>query len=137
MNFLFLKKSRERRGLIYQEIGQPLKTVAYVKRHSMERVDGKDIRIYQMQEWFIQKYDSAISKMSDLYGKIHRYYFIRQLGELGIQGITEFLSYGYMTIALTRNSISISEFVFSVGVSSTTYLENVSNTASINSMALS
>lgn len=116
LNFLFLKKSRERQGLIYQEIGQPLKTVAYVKRHSMERVDGKDIRIYQMQEWFIQKYDSAISKMSDLYGKIHRYYFIRQLGELGIQGITEFLSYGYMTIALTRNSISISEFVFSVGV---------------------
>lgn len=116
MNFLFLKKSRERQGLIYQEIGQPMKTVAYVKRHSMERKDGKDIRIYQMQEWFIRKYDNAIKKMSDLYGKIHRYYFIRQLGELGIQGITEFLAYGSMTIALTRNWITISQFVFSVGV---------------------
>lgn len=116
MNFLFLKKSRERQGVIYQEIGQPMKTVAYVKRHGMERTDGKDIRIYQMQEWFIQKYDNAIRKISDLYGKIHRYYFIRQLGELGIQGITEFLAYGYMTIELTRNSVTISEFVFSVGV---------------------
>lgn len=116
MNFLFLKKSRERQGVIHQEIGQPMATVAYVKRHSMERTDGKDIRIYQMQEWFIQKYDNAIKKISDLYGKIHRYYFIRQLGELGIQGITEFLAYGYMTIELTRNSITISEFVFSVGV---------------------
>ena len=65
LNFLFLKKLREKQGLIYQEIGQPLKTVAYVKRHSMERVDGKDIRIYQMQEWFIRKYDSAIFSRSD------------------------------------------------------------------------
>ncbi len=97
MNFLFLKKSRERQGVIHQEIGQPMATVAYVKRHSMERTDGKDIRIYQMQEWFIQKYDNAIKKISDLYGKIHRYYFIRQLGELGIQAfltnIRKMLSY--------------------------------------------
>ena len=116
MNFLFLKKSRKRQGLIHRKIGEPMKMAAYVKRHSMERVDGKDIRIYQMQEWFIRKYDDAIRKMSDLYGKIHRVYFIRQLGELGIQGITEFLAYGYMTLALTRNLVTISEFVFSVGV---------------------
>ena len=32
MNFLFLKKSRERQGVIHQEIGQPMATVAYVKR---------------------------------------------------------------------------------------------------------
>lgn len=116
MNFLFLKKSRKRQGLIHRKIGEPMKMAAYVKRHSMERADGKDIRIYQMQEWFIRKYDDAIRKMSDLYGKIHRVYFIRQLGELGIQGITEFLAYGYMTLALTRNLVTISEFVFSVGV---------------------
>lgn len=116
MNFLFLKKSRKRQGLIHQKIGEPMKMAAYVKRHSMERADGKDIRIYQMQEWFIRKYDDAIRKMSALYGKIHRVYFIRQLGELGIQGITEFLAYGYMTLALTRNLVTISEFVFSVGV---------------------
>lgn len=116
MNFLFLKKSRKRQGLIHQKIGEPMKMAAYVKRHSMERADGKDIRIYQMQEWFIRKYDDAIRKMGDLYGKIHRVYFIRQLGELGIQGITEFLAYGYMTLALTRNLVTISEFVFSVGV---------------------
>lgn len=116
MNFLFLKKSRKRQGLIHRKIGEPMKMAAYVKRHSMERADGKDIRIYQMQEWFICKYDDVIRKMSDLYGKIHRVYFIRQLGELGIQGITEFLAYGYMTLALTRNLVTISEFVFSVGV---------------------
>lgn len=116
MNFLFLKKSRKRQGLIHRKTGEPMKMAAYVKRHSMERADGKDIRIYQMQEWFIRKYDDAIRKMSDLYGKIHRVYFIRQLGELGIQGITEFLAYGYMTLALTRNLVTISEFVFSVGV---------------------
>lgn len=116
MNFLLLKKSRKRQGMIHRKTGEPMKMAAYVKRHSMERTDGKDIRIYQMQEWFIRKYDDAIRKMSDLYGKIHRVYFIRQLGELGIQGITEFLAYGYMTIALTRNFVTISEFVFSVGV---------------------
>ena len=116
MNFLFLKKSRKRQGLIHRKTGEPMKMAAYVKRHSMERADGKDIRIYQMQEWFIRKYDDAIRKMGDLYGKIHRVYFIRQLGELGIQGITEFLAYGYMTLALTRNLVTISEFVFSVGV---------------------
>lgn len=116
LNFAFLRKSREKQSEIYQEIGEPMKLVSYIKRHSMERSDGKDIRVYQMQEWFIRKYDAAVLRLSELYGKIHKYYFIRQLGELGIQGLTEFLSYGYMAVKLANGEIQISEFVFAVGV---------------------
>lgn len=116
LNFIFLKQSRRKQSEEYQKTGEPMKMVSYIKRHSMERTDGKDIRIYQMQDWFIDKYDAAVLKLNELYGKIHKYYFVRQIGELGIQGLTEILSYGYMTVRLTSGDITISEFVFAVGV---------------------
>lgn len=116
LNFALLKKSSKKQNVIYQEVGEPMKVVSYIKRHSMDRADGKDIRIYQMQDWFIQKYDTAIETLNRLYGRIHKYYFVRQLGEIGVQSITEFLSYGYLTIRLTKGEMSISAFVFSVGV---------------------
>lgn len=116
LNFLILRKSRKKQSEIYDEAGEPVRMVSYLKRHSMERADGKDIRIYQMQDWFMQKYDTAVLKLNEVYGKIHKIYFIRQLGELGIQGLTEFLSYGYMAVRLTNGELAVSDFVFAVGV---------------------
>lgn len=116
LNFVFLKKASMKQSTIYQNVGEPKQMIAYIKRQCMDRASGKDIRIYQMQNWLIGKYDNAIQSLTKMYGKIHNYYFVRQLGEIGVQSLTEFLSYGYLTIRLVYGKIEISEFVFAVGV---------------------
>ena len=116
LNFIFLNRTRKKQNRVYQQIGEPMKMASYVKRHCMERADGKDIRIYQMQDWFIQKYDTAVTKLGDLYGKIHNFYFLRALGELSIHTVAEFVCYVFMTVRLANGAVTIPEFVFAIGV---------------------
>ncbi len=100
----------------HEELSKHTKTIAYINRHAMERSDGKDIRIYQMQDWFMQKYDEAILHIDKIYGRIHDQYFLRHVKELGIGFVAELISYGYLAYLLLNGEQSISEFVFCVGL---------------------
>lgn len=125
VNAFLLKRVRDVHGKNHEELSRYTKAVSYINRHAMERSDGKDIRIYQMQEWFLEKYDTAISGMDRIYGKIHTQYFLRKLKELGFGFIAELSSYGYLTYLLAERKLSVSEFVFSVGLVRT-FLANFS-----------
>ncbi|MBD5481448.1 MAG: ABC transporter ATP-binding protein [Lachnospiraceae bacterium] len=125
INAFLLKQVREVHGKNHEELSRHTKAAAYINRHAMERSDGKDIRIYQMQDWFLEKYDAAISGMDRIYGKIHTQYFFRKFKELGFGFIAELFSYGYLTYLLSEGRLSVSEFVFSVGLVRT-FLTNFS-----------
>ncbi len=125
VNAFLLKQVRDVHGENHEELSRHSKAVSYINRHAMERSDGKDIRIYQMQDWFLGKYDAGISGMDRIYGKIHTQYFLRKLKELGFGFIAELSSYGYLTYLLAERRLSVSEFVFSVGLVRT-FLANFS-----------
>lgn len=116
VNALLLKRTRDVHGRNHEELSRHTKAAAYVSRRAMERSDGKDIRIYQMQDWFLGKYDAAVSGMDRIYGKIHTQYFLRRFQELGFGFFAELLSYGYLAYLLAEGRSSVSEFVFSVGL---------------------
>lgn len=116
VNVLLLKRAKNVHGKNHKELSKYTKAVSYINRHAMERSDGKDIRIYQMQDWFLEKYDDAVSHMDDIYGKIHTQYFMRKFKELGLRFITELISYGYLAYLLVQGNLSVSDFVFSVGL---------------------
>lgn len=116
VNAVLLKRTRDVHGRYHEELSRHTKAAAYVNRHAMERSDGKDIRIYQMQDWFLEKYDDAVSGMDRIYGKIHKQYFFRRFQELGFGFAAELLSYGYLAYLLAEGRSSASEFVFSVGL---------------------
>lgn len=116
VNAFLLKQVRDVHGKYHEELSRHTKAAAYVSRHAMERSDGKDIRIYQMQDWFLKKYDDAISGMDRIYGKIHTQYFFRKCKELGFGFIAELFSYGYLAYLLSEGRLSVSGFVFSVGL---------------------
>lgn len=116
VNVLLLKRAKNVHGKNHKELSKYTKAVSYINRHAMERSDGKDIRIYQMQDWFLEKYDDAVSHMDDIYGKIHTQYFMRKFKELGLRFITELISYGYLAYLLVEGNLSVSDFVFSVGL---------------------
>lgn len=116
INVFLLKQVKDVHSKNHEELSKYTKAVSYINRHAMERQDGKDIRIYQMQDWFLEKYDDAISHMDNIYGKIHTQYFMRRCKELGLGFITELISYGYLAYLLVEGGMEISEFVFAVGL---------------------
>ena len=125
VNAFLLKQVRDVHSENHKELSRYTRAVSYINSHSMERSDGKDIRIFQMQDWFLEKYDDAILGMERIYGKIHTQYFLRRFKELGFGFIAELLSYGYLAYLMSKRRISVSEFVFSVGVVRT-FLANFS-----------
>lgn len=125
VNTFLLKRTRAIHGKYHEELSRHTKAAAYINLHAMERSDGKDIRMYQMQEWFLRKYDDAVSGMDRIYGKIHTQYFLRRCKELGLGFAAELLSYGYLVYLLAKGRMSVSAFVFSVGVVRT-FLTNFS-----------
>ena len=125
VNAFLLKQVRDVHSENHKELSRYTRAVSYINSHSMERSDGKDIRIFQMQDWFLEKYDDAILGMERIYGKIHTQYFLRRFKELGFGFIAELLSYGYLAYLMSEKRISVSEFVFSVGVVRT-FLANFS-----------
>lgn len=116
INVFLLKQVKDVHSKNHEELSKYTKAVSYINRHAMERQDGKDIRIYQMQDWFLEKYDDAISHMDNIYGKIHTQYFLRRCKELGLGFLTELISYGYLAYLLVEGGMEISEFVFAVGL---------------------
>ncbi len=116
LNVFLVGRVRKTYQKNHEELSKPTKTIAYINRHAMERSDGKDIRIYQMQNWFLQKYDEAIGNMDRLYGRIHDQFFFRRAKELGIEFVTELISYGYLAWLLLNGEQSIAEFVFCIGL---------------------
>ena len=125
VNAFLLKQVRDVHGENHKELSRYTRAVSYINSHAMERSDGKDIRIFQMQDWFLEKYDDAILGMERIYGKIHTKYFLRRFKELGFGFIAELLSYGYLAYLMSDRRISVSEFVFSVGIVRT-FLANFS-----------
>ena len=125
VNTFLLKQTRDIHGKYHEELSRHTKAAAYINLHAMERSDGKDIRMYQMQDWFLRKYDDAVSGMDRIYGKIHTQYFLRRFKELGLGFAAELISYGYLVYLLAEGRMSVSAFVFSVGVVRT-FLTNFS-----------
>lgn len=125
VNTLLLKRTRDIHGKYHEELNRHTKAASYINLHAMERSDGKDIRIYQMQDWFLRKYDEAVSGMDRIYGKIHTQYFQRRFQELGLGFVSELFSYGYLAYLLAVGRMSVSAFVFSVGLVRT-FLTNFS-----------
>ena len=116
LNLWLIRRLREKQTILHKEIGKYTKQTAYINRQAMERRAGKDIRIYQMQNWFLKKYDDALDGMDYFYKKIHDGNFMKNIIDafflLGLNGFTYF----YLIYLLVNEKIIVSVFVFQIGL---------------------
>ncbi len=82
----------------------------------MERVSGKDIRIYQMADWLLEKYQDVLDRMDKIFKKIHNWYFLSGLGNNSIDLISNLCIYSYLILQVSSGAITAATFVFLVGV---------------------
>ena len=116
LNLWMIRQLRRKQEVIHKEIGKYAKQTAYINRQSMERKAGKDIRIYQMQNWFLKKYDDALAGMDSLYKRIHDGNFRKTLMDALFLLLLNGFAYFYLIRLLVDEKIMISVFVLQIGL---------------------
>lgn len=87
----------------------------YLFTQAYDVKSGKDIRLYQLQNWLtniFRKYNRDFQNQS---AKIQRKYFLYDFVGLVLQLLRDFVCYGYLIYLLTQG-MDISEFVLYLGV---------------------
>lgn len=111
-----LKLVRKKHGSYHARLSRYAKRADYVTRQSMESSAGKDIRIYQMAEWFVKKNKDALREMDRIFRVIHNWYFFSgTAGSLMSFGVSA-CSYILLLYQAADGTISISQFVLLIGL---------------------
>lgn len=116
LNFFLMYYERQRYHVLNQQMGPHAKEAAYISRESMDRAAGKDIRIFHMKDWFMDKYDSSVNSLNGLSKKIHDMYFWRRGSEKVIRFISEGFAYAYLLYLVFEGEITVSAFLLYVGL---------------------
>ena len=116
VNLYLLSVARKMHGKYFSKISKYSKGETYITEQCMDSAAGKDIRIYNMLDYLLKKYDENLEKIGGLYGKIHNWYLFRNLSGAVLEFFRDLLAFLLLGYYLTQGSISAAEFVFYIGI---------------------
>jgi len=108
LNIKWLTKNEERKAEIYKKIN-------YLKLNSIDLKNGKDIRLYTIQNWFIDLYHNLLHLYMSWNIKEFRRYFFIDLLERFISLIQNAVIYGYLLYNVINNNMDIASFTLYLG----------------------
>lgn len=110
-----LKLARLRHGKAHPILSDLSKKMAYLTSQTMEPAAGKDIRIYHMAQWLMERYVNTLENMNRQYYKVHYWYFARGVTDAGLDLVRNGLVYGYLIWMVSAGRLTLSEFVLYFG----------------------
>ncbi len=118
---------RKKHGEYYERLQLSARKEGYITAQATDSAAGKDIRIYHLMDWFLEKYDAALAEMGRIYGIIHDWYLFRNVSHAFLQLLMDGVAFGLLVYMLAQGEITASEFVFYIGLASgfSTYFEGV------------
>lgn len=111
----FLKFAREKHSGAHPILSNFASKLSYLTNQTMDTAAGKDIRIFQMQKWLMKKYADNLNGMNQVYYKVHDWYFLRNVGDAGIEFFRNGLIYAYLIYLTCKGNLSLAEFVLYFG----------------------
>lgn len=88
----------------------------YLKRQTMSVENGKDIRIYNMQDWFCDGFLRLEKKNRILEGKRQKGWFLVSGTDSLFSVARDLLAYGILAGQVLEGKLSLAEFTFCLGV---------------------
>ena len=119
VNLYLLAVARKVHKKYYGKISKYAKGVGYISEITMDSTAGKDIRIYNMLDFILKKYDRNLEQIGKHYGRIHNWYLFRNASGAVLSFLREAAAYIYLVRELYVGNISAAEFVFLIGVIAT------------------
>lgn len=111
-----LSIARKKHAQYYEELQLSARKEGYITAQATDSAAGKDIRIYHLIDWFLEKYDASLREMGRIYGIIHDWYLFRNLSHAFLQLIMDGAAFGILAYMLADGAITAAEFVFYVGL---------------------
>ena len=115
-NLYLLSIARKVHGKYYGKISKYAKGIGYISEITLDSAAGKDIRIYNMLDFILKKYDENLEQMGKHYGRIHNWYLFRNISGAILCFLRDAVAYIYLVRALYLKEITTAEFVFLIGV---------------------
>lgn len=108
-------------------------TKRYLQRKAYETKGGKDVRLYQLQDWLNGKYHEANLKYKKILQKKGRRYFANDLFGLFLQLGRDGICYGFLIYQL-QQGMKVADFVLYIGIvgSFSAYFTNLTDLLSVN-----
>lgn len=103
------KKHRE----YYGKTSLSSRRTDYINTQAGDAAAGKDIRMYQLLDFLIGKYDAALGELERIFGAIHCWYTIRNVTNAFLLLFRNWAAYGLL---LAGGELSASEFVYYIGL---------------------
>ncbi len=116
MNLFLLSVARNMHKKYFGKISKFAKGEEYITTQCMDSAAGKDIRIYQMLDFILKKYDENLQQIGTLYGKIHNWYFFRNISGAVLEFARDSFAFCLLAAQLVKGQITAAEFVFYIGV---------------------
>ncbi len=88
----------------------------YYQNESKKLVNGKDIRMYNLEEWFYRGIKTFTKKYSSNVLKQKFFYFIPNLSDSVFTILRDILAYSILVTMVINREISIPEFTFMIGI---------------------
>lgn len=111
-----LSIARKKHAQYYEELQLSARKEGYITAQATDSAAGKDIRIYHLIDWFLEKYDASLKEMGRIYGIIHDWYLFRNLSHAFLQLVMDGAAFGILAYMLAGGGITAAEFVFYVGL---------------------
>ena len=106
------KKHRE----YYGKTSLSSRRTDYINTQAGDAAAGKDIRMYQLLDFLIGKYDAALGELERIFGAIHCWYTIRNVTNAFLLLFRNWAAYGLLLVLLAGGELSSSEFVYYIGL---------------------
>lgn len=116
MSLWLLSIARKKHAQFYEKLQLSARKEGYITAQTTESAAGKDIRLYHLLDWFLEKYDDALQDMGRMYGIIHDWYLFRNVSHAFLQLLMNAATYAFLIYLLTSHKITVAEFVFYVGL---------------------
>lgn len=114
-NLYLLSVARKVHRKYFGKISKYAKGISYISDITIDSAAGKDIRIFNMLDFIMKKYDENMNQILSHYGKIHNWYMIRNTSTAVLCFIRDAVAYIYLALALFNGKITAAEFVFLIG----------------------
>lgn len=116
MSLLLLSIARKKHGQYYEQLQHSARRENYITEQATDSSAGKDIRLYRLMDWFLEKYEASLNEMGRIYGIIHDWYLFRNVSHAFLQLLMDGLAFGMLACMLVDGGITAAEFVFYIGL---------------------
>lgn len=116
LNFILTYYARTYEEKHKKEYSKIDRQISYLYENSISLINGKDVRIYQMEEWFYRVFKNLIKSRTIWDQKVEFLYFLPKLSDNILLFVRDFFAYSILIQSVVNGRIDVATFTLYIGI---------------------